>query len=303
MYQQNDPRLQQAYHFINTGRMEEALDVLNHILAVERFNVEAWRLIALAVPNPDDKRAALSTVLQFQPDDVWARELLHRLDSRPVLARPFGGAFVTNRTFPLPDYEQPTYVSGGGRIALPSSMNRYRAPRRRPQNALFTLMTLFVVLVALAGGLLILLLFVGSNIELATATTVAPIVAKDAPGVDIDAAAQPASNPAVHDRGTLEINRWVRGALSRLGDHNIYQFEGAAGQFIVVELTVSSGSFTPVLDLYAPNSDLLARSGNVISGENRTMMVSHTLTEPGVYRVVVSSAESVGAYQLLMRRN
>ena len=73
-------RLEQAYELIQGGKPDDAIAILQSILQVDDTNADAWWLVANAVDEPEEARAALRKVLEYQPDHPQARRLLNRLD-------------------------------------------------------------------------------------------------------------------------------------------------------------------------------------------------------------------------------
>jgi tetratricopeptide (TPR) repeat protein len=73
-------RLSQAYGLIEADQLQEAVDLLRPILAENPNNPDAWWLYAHAITDADDARAALSTVLNLDPNYPEAQRLLELLD-------------------------------------------------------------------------------------------------------------------------------------------------------------------------------------------------------------------------------
>ena len=73
-------RLEQAYELIRAGQPDDAIAILQSILQVDDTNADAWWLVANAVDEPEEARAALRKVLEYQPDHAQAQRLLGRLD-------------------------------------------------------------------------------------------------------------------------------------------------------------------------------------------------------------------------------
>lgn len=72
--------LRQAVEAIKEGDREAARQFLEEILQEDDENVRAWLLLARVTENEAEKRMALTTVLQLEPDNERARTMLEKLD-------------------------------------------------------------------------------------------------------------------------------------------------------------------------------------------------------------------------------
>jgi Tol biopolymer transport system component/type II secretory pathway pseudopilin PulG len=95
--------LRQAVDAARSGDRDTALDRLKEVLEEDEENVKAWLLLARLTENEDEKRIALATVLQLEPENERAKEILSRLDAQaektPDDEEVFAG--VTRRQFRL----------------------------------------------------------------------------------------------------------------------------------------------------------------------------------------------------------
>ena len=89
----------------------------------------------------------------------------------------------------------------------------------------------------------------------------------------------------------------VTGAITGAALSHIYTFDGAAGQYVTVEMLRVSGTVDPVVTLYDPVGDPVATDDN--SGGNRTALLRNiVLVEDGVYSLQATGDGFTGDYQL-----
>ncbi|PJF22480.1 MAG: hypothetical protein CUN56_05790 [Phototrophicales bacterium] len=74
--------LQQALDAAKLGDREHAIDMIKEVLAEDEENAHAWLLLARITDNLDEKRIALANVLQIDPVNVKAKELLEKLEQQ-----------------------------------------------------------------------------------------------------------------------------------------------------------------------------------------------------------------------------
>ncbi len=80
-------QLEKAYNLIQQERLDEALGLLQDIVARQPNNGDAWWLMANAVSEPEQAFDALTNVLRLNPHHVEAREAYDQLVSQfPTLA-------------------------------------------------------------------------------------------------------------------------------------------------------------------------------------------------------------------------
>lgn len=100
----NTPRnqLERAYRLIQQDHLDEAIAILNPIVAKNSDNADACWLLANAVSEPEEARRALDNVLRINPGHMQARDLLEKLEQEfPAYAgsanQSFGGFFDNTR--------------------------------------------------------------------------------------------------------------------------------------------------------------------------------------------------------------
>jgi hypothetical protein len=74
--------LKQAVAAAREGDYEASRDLVGQVLAEDEENIRAWLLLARLSDNINEKRMALTTVLNLEPDNTKAQELLDRLDAK-----------------------------------------------------------------------------------------------------------------------------------------------------------------------------------------------------------------------------
>ena len=77
-----DEQLQKAYQFIKDGQKVRAEVILRPLVEADADNADAWWLLANAVYEPDEIRAALRQVLRLRPDHAKAQLMLQRTNSK-----------------------------------------------------------------------------------------------------------------------------------------------------------------------------------------------------------------------------
>src|SRR5262245_25065469 len=78
----SDDRLERAISFVQSGKMEEARDLLEQVLREDRTNIPAWHWYAQTWQNAKDKFRVWEACLRFNPDNELAQENLRDLRSR-----------------------------------------------------------------------------------------------------------------------------------------------------------------------------------------------------------------------------
>lgn len=76
----NQELIREAADKARAGDREAARELLETVLEQDDQDVNAWLLLARLTTNIDEKRLALETILQIDPDNEKARQLLERLD-------------------------------------------------------------------------------------------------------------------------------------------------------------------------------------------------------------------------------
>lgn len=78
----DDPQtlLEQGRALLQAGKRAEAADLLKRAVEADSENVEIWLALARALENRDEKRIALTTILQLDPSNDEARQMLDALE-------------------------------------------------------------------------------------------------------------------------------------------------------------------------------------------------------------------------------
>jgi predicted secreted Zn-dependent protease len=71
-----------AIELANSGRREEAITLLRSLVRQNPYEIAAWKWLAYYTPDPQEAVQAAAKVLEFQPDDNWARLALPNLQQR-----------------------------------------------------------------------------------------------------------------------------------------------------------------------------------------------------------------------------
>lgn len=74
--------LQQAVDVAKLGDREQAIDMVKEVLAEDEENVHAWLLLARLTDHLDEKRIALANILQIDPDNTKAQDMLDKLEKQ-----------------------------------------------------------------------------------------------------------------------------------------------------------------------------------------------------------------------------
>jgi hypothetical protein len=305
MHYRGETSLDQAQYLINVGRKDEALWLLNGILQHDRRNVDAWRLMAQAATSPDEMRQALSTVVQLDPTDTWAREALRKLDSRTTAGRPFGGAFITARP---PTLSQPPRPESPAPAAAPAP-RPHRAsvptPRAtRPHNPVTVIAGVVLLLAIIGSGVVVLIFLTGSNMTRSAARVGAsslPLPAETEPVVPTP---QPIPSPTDENfrvMAHLDYFTYFPAWFERLDEQHAYTFDGTAGDFVVVEVSLLDDGMSPTVLLYDIYRQPMSAPLRFIAGSPPTLSLSHQLIDSGVHYVLVYNPYIAGMYQISIR--
>ncbi|MCU0497420.1 MAG: hypothetical protein MUF87_08730 [Anaerolineae bacterium] len=79
---QNDELLRQATEAAREGKKKEAQRLIAQILENDDENVKAWMLLYRVTDDINDKRIALTSILQIDPSNIKAQEALDRLEAQ-----------------------------------------------------------------------------------------------------------------------------------------------------------------------------------------------------------------------------
>ncbi len=74
--------LRQAVEAAKQGDVDNAINKVKEVLEEDEENAKAWMLLARLTSNNDEKRIALATLLQLEPNNEKAKELLAKLDEQ-----------------------------------------------------------------------------------------------------------------------------------------------------------------------------------------------------------------------------
>jgi len=75
-----DDRLERAIGFVQSGKMEEARELLEQVLKADRTNLPAWHWYAQTWQNAKDKIRVWEACLRFNPENKVAQEALRDLN-------------------------------------------------------------------------------------------------------------------------------------------------------------------------------------------------------------------------------
>jgi tetratricopeptide (TPR) repeat protein len=95
--------LAQGQALLQEGKRAEAADVLKRAVELESENVAVWMALAQAVESRDEKRIALTTVLQLDPGNEEAQQMLDALEQvgKPASAAAEWRPGISQREFRL----------------------------------------------------------------------------------------------------------------------------------------------------------------------------------------------------------
>lgn len=74
--------LRQAVEAAKRGEIDNAIAKVKEVLEEDEENTKAWLLLARLTTNNDEKRIALATILQLEPNNEKAKDLLAKLDEQ-----------------------------------------------------------------------------------------------------------------------------------------------------------------------------------------------------------------------------
>ncbi len=111
----SEDRLERAIGLVQSGKMEEARDLLEQILKEDRTSQPAWHWYAQTWPNTKDQVRVWEACLRFNPDNQQAKERLREL--RPPEQGPEPSISVRDRRTG-PDFFGIVVWGGGGLLAV-----------------------------------------------------------------------------------------------------------------------------------------------------------------------------------------
>ena len=75
-------KYQNALKAMNAGENIVARDLLNEVIEEDEENIDAWIALSKAVDNDDEKRICLTTILQLDPTNAYARSELAKSEAK-----------------------------------------------------------------------------------------------------------------------------------------------------------------------------------------------------------------------------
>jgi hypothetical protein len=79
MSNDSEARIQQAIAAARTGKRDEARQILLKVVRADSENIRAWLLLARVTTDPSEKRTALNNVIELEPDNQQANQMLAQL--------------------------------------------------------------------------------------------------------------------------------------------------------------------------------------------------------------------------------
>lgn len=140
--------LEQAYEHVEAGRPEEAVPLLESLVAQDPDNLDAWWIYLHAVTDPQDARRALNNVLRLDPEYPGAAELMTTLDEKYPVPRIRRIEALT----PPPALPEAAPVSAAPPIAAAAAPQRRGAPSVTLIAVVAVLAIVVVVLLVLTRG-------------------------------------------------------------------------------------------------------------------------------------------------------
>jgi hypothetical protein len=86
--------LNEGLALLNAGKRAEAVDTLKRAVEQDSENIEIWVALARALDDVDEKRIALTTVLQLDPNNEFAREALQEAERPATAAKADAGDWI-----------------------------------------------------------------------------------------------------------------------------------------------------------------------------------------------------------------
>lgn len=103
----SEDKLNQAYTLIEDDRLDDALGIINGVLAEDQNNVDAWWLYAHATADPDEARKAINNILRLKPDYPGINTLASALDMGDSAPKPSGIKSLSKLAAPPPAQTAP----------------------------------------------------------------------------------------------------------------------------------------------------------------------------------------------------
>ncbi len=306
-------QLSQAYKLIKSGQKRQAEARLRDLLADDTDNADAWWLLANAATEPAAIREALERDLELRPDHKVAIKALAALNLKHPPPAPdddyddlFGAdygeidASADSAAADLPDWFDDEYSDAGPAGPPPARQPRLtdeplKKPVRKSNNQAWILW----------GSLGLIVLFICGGIA---------IVAQQATSTIGDFAQQVSDAQALAAQGgfysEIPADRDING-LMEVGTRKTgsivperpdeWQFDGVAGQRILIEVFSTDDVLDPVVFLYDANFNLIAGNDDIDYGVNLDSRIRTSLPADGRYTIIIGAFDWGGRYRLELR--
>jgi hypothetical protein len=286
-------QLQEAYQLIKSGKKQDAVQLLQTVLLMDRNNPDAWWLLANASDDPAEQREALETVLRLRPTHEQAQQKLNSLKAAESFS--FDEPAPTDWRGGLMDTEKPKNTFQA------SSPIIVEKPRSGTNPLLVILAIIGLVALLLFGACFFLVSQFTAQFGNVVATIADSITAM--PGAFETIAAmggeqQLANIDDLENKGSISRGENKSDTLADSFSYHGYTLQGETGQSMTIEVRAESSDLDTKVAIYNPNGDLLDSNDDIDFGTDTNSRLTVTLPTSGIYTIVVSSFASEGTYTL-----
>jgi hypothetical protein len=273
-----EEQLHEAYQLLKDGQKMRAEAILRPIVDAEPENADAWWLLANAVDEPDEIRAALGQVVRLRPDHAKAALMLRRINER----YPADDSATSIEALLNADYED-------------DAPRRVTVTKAKGSNNRRLVVVLVMLVVLSVIGCAACFLFAGGVVvldELMTDPDFARILNNLVESIGDERLPTPRLT-----QGTIERGQATRTELGPNIEH-AWMFRGTAGDDYQIDVKALSNNLDPVLYLYGPGGALIAQNDDRDS-DTLDAQIKVELPEDGNYTIVVTEFDnSDGRYEL-----
>ncbi|MFN8374372.1 MAG: hypothetical protein U0694_16035 [Anaerolineae bacterium] len=337
MSQANREQLQQIASLIKSGKKAEAAKLLIPLLKTDPNNAAGWWMMANAVNDPEHKKRALKRFLQLRPGDEKGTAMLAKLEAVVEEEDPFSdpdNPFVAaaRSSEPAPSStparrsllhksEDPFDAVAGDEddpfadappVALSTSRSTSR-PITTNRPASSSSSSTNNSLLIIGGVVLIAIIAIGAAVLVASSRNNAAVSGDPNAYVDPivdcdddssvfnendDVGARLSSR--VDNRGRLDLGSTANGAFNGSNELHGYTFNGASGQWVIIEMWSPDSSIDPQVEVYDPNGQQFAFCDD--SSDSLDTYMEVRLPRSGVYTIVAQQfGLNEGSYQISVR--
>lgn len=276
-------QLRRAYDHIKGDRKMSAIQILRVVLEADPNNADAWWLMANAVDDPAEQRAAVEKTIALNPSHAQANERLAAIKSSEEFQ------------FEQPETSFAELIGEPKSKRVPLESFVEVVPPRRGTNPIIIILAIIGALaLAVCAGCFVLSLQV-TTIVTDIVETVEQIITETP--FSALGNGQPLPDDT-NNKGPINVGDTRQETLTGTFDKHAYTFIGDTGQEITIRVKSSgNANAAPTIALYNPSDIQIAQSSPFGTMTNQGELVI-TLPRSGKYTILVSGFITNGEYSL-----